>query len=145
MGTGEEGCSWRHEDKPCTDGGFEPKQVLEIATDKERADILSDIVGHPKASPSIEELVYMNPGLTEDTIRRCLSDLTEAGIVRERQIGSQNSDPDFPSTFYEVTAAARDVFDREGLFPAEAWQRQYEAVDRSDRIRALEQIPRPDN
>ncbi|QSX00492.1 ArsR family transcriptional regulator [Haloterrigena alkaliphila] len=127
-----------------TDAEFDTWRALQKATDKKRADLLADIVGHPTGMPSVEELDYMNPPLSDDAIRRHLNTLTEVGVVREREFEPGERLRDYPYKFYEITDAARDLFDRNGLFPEEAWQRQYRAVEKTARIREIESMPRPD-
>jgi hypothetical protein len=36
------------------------------------------------------------------------------------------------------------LFDRNGLFPEQAWTRQYESVTKTQRIREVETMPRPE-
>lgn len=127
-----------------SENGFETWRALQKATDKKRADLLADIVGHPKGMPSVEELDYMNPPLSEDAIRRHLSTLEEVGVVRVREFEPGNRLREYPYKFYELTAEARDLFDRNGLFPRDAWRRQYTAVEKTARITELESMPRPD-
>ncbi|MFP8953973.1 ArsR family transcriptional regulator [Natrialbaceae archaeon A-arb3/5] len=124
--------------------GFDAWRALQKATDKKRADLLADIVGHPKGMPSVEELDYMNPPLSDDAIRRHLHALADVGVVREREFETGERVRDYPYKFYELTAAARDLFDRNGLFPEAAWQRQYQSVEKTARIREIETMPRPD-
>ena len=127
-----------------TDEEFDSWRALQKATDKKRADILSDIVGHPSGVASVEELDYMNPPLSDDAIRRHLNTLEDVGVVREREFKSGERLRDYPYKFYELTEEARELFDRNGLFPKEAWQRQYQAVEKTARIREIEEMPRPD-
>ena len=126
------------------DGEFDAWRALQKATDERRANILADVVGHPKGMPSVEELDYMNPPLSDDAIRRHLKTLEGVGVVRERSFETGDRLRDYPYKFYELTEEARDLFDRNGLFPANAWQRQYRAVEKTSRIRDLEAMPRPD-
>jgi DNA-binding transcriptional ArsR family regulator len=126
------------------DKEFDTWRALQKATDKKRADILADIVGHPEGAPSVEELDYMNPPLSDDAIRRHLNALKAVGVVRELEFEPGERLRDYPYKFYELTGAARDLFDRNGLFPVDAWQRQYQAVEKTARIRDLEEMPRPD-
>jgi DNA-binding transcriptional ArsR family regulator len=123
---------------------FDAWRALQKATDKKRADILADIVGHPEGMPSVEELDYMNPALSDDAIRRHLTALMDVGVVTERSFEPGERLRDYPYKFYGLTDAARALFDRNGLFPEDAWQRQYQAVEKSARIRELESMPRPD-
>lgn len=125
------------------DEEFDAWRALQKATDKKRADILADIVGHPEGLPSVEELDYMNPSLSDDAIRRHLKELMGVGVVQERSFEPGERLRDYPYKFYELTDAARALFDRNGLFPEEAWQRQYQAVEKSSRIREIESMPRP--
>lgn len=122
---------------------FDAWRALQKAADKKRADVIADIVGHPQGLPSVEELDYMNPSLSADAIRRHLKELMAVGVVTERAFEPGERLRDYPYKFYELSEAARDLFDRNGLFPTEAWQRQYQAVEKTARIRELESMPRP--
>ncbi len=125
------------------DNGFNAWKALQKATDKKRADIIADIVGHPKGAPSVEELDYMNPRLSDDAIRRHLATLQDVGVVQLLEFEPGERTGGFPYQFFELTAEARDLFDRNRLFPEEAWMRQYQSVEKSPRIRDLEVMPRP--
>nr|WP_267625383.1 hypothetical protein [Halobium salinum] len=50
---------------PDNDDGEQPEfdtwRALQRVVDKNRADILADIVGNPKGTPTVEELDYMSP------------------------------------------------------------------------------------
>lgn len=138
-------------DSPDSDGeagsnneAFDTWRALQAATDKKRADIIADIAGHPKGTPSVEELDYMNPPLSDDSVRRHLKTLIEVGVVREHEFAPGDRLRDYPYKFYSLTEQARDLFDRNGLFPESAWQRQYQSVEKTDRIREIETMPRPD-
>ncbi|MEF8881120.1 MAG: ArsR family transcriptional regulator [Halapricum sp.] len=124
---------------------FDTWRALQKATDKKRADILADIVGHPKGTPSVEELDYMNPKLSDDAIRRHLQTLIEVGVVQELEVEKGERVRDFPRKFYAITDEARDLFDRNGLFPEAAWKRQYKSVKKTQRIREVETMPRPES
>lgn len=130
--------------RPSDPGELDAWRALQKATDKKRADILADIVGHPKGMPSVEELDYMNPALSDDAIRRHLKELMDVDVVADREFEPGDRLREFPYKFYEVTNEARELFDRNDLFPKRAWQRQYAAVEKTDRIREIEQMPRPE-
>lgn len=125
------------------DSGFDTWRALQEATDTKRANLIADIVGHPHDSITVEELDYMNPDLSDDAIRRHLDTLQSAGVVAERALDPGERHRDYPYKFYEVTDEARALFDRNGLFPEEAWTRQYRAVEKTPRIRDVEAMPRP--
>ncbi|PSQ51471.1 transcriptional regulator [Halobacteriales archaeon SW_8_65_20] len=127
-----------------TDESFDTWRALQRATDTKRADIIADIVGHPRGAPTVEELDYMNPPLSSDAIRRHLDTLEAVGVVRVREFEPGNQLRDFPYQFFELTGDARTLFDQNGLFPETAWQRQYQAVEKTSRIRDVETMPRPD-
>lgn len=124
---------------------FDTWLALQKATDKQRANLIADIVGHPKGAPSVNELDYMNPSLEVDAIRRHLSILLDVGVLQELVIPTGKRVRGYPYKFYTVTDAARSLFDRNELFPAEAWQRQYDRVGKTGEIRELEKMPRPTN
>lgn len=48
-----------------------------------------------------------------------------------------------PYTFYRVTEAARELFDRNGIFDRETWREQYAKVEKSDDVLAAERADRP--
>lgn len=123
---------------------FDEWRALQKATDKKRADVLSDVVGHPKGQPSVEELDYMNPPLSEHAIRRHLEALEAVGVVRRLEFEPGDRLRDYPYQFFELTEEARELFDTNGLFPEEAWRRQYQSVEKTARIRDVEAMPRPD-
>lgn len=124
--------------------GFDTWLALQKATDEKRANVLADVVGHPTGAPSVEELDYTNPPLSEDAIRRHLATLQEVGVIRERAVPTGERVRGYPYKFYELTGAARRLFDENGLFPRDAWRRQYDAVEKTARIRELEEMPRPE-
>jgi hypothetical protein len=122
---------------------FDEWRALQKATDKKRANIIADIVGHPKGTPSVEELDYMNPSLSDDSIRRHLSALKNVDVVEVITIDPGDRLRDYPYKFYRLTDNARELFDKNNLFPVDPWQRQYQRVEKNSRIHELEQMPRP--
>lgn len=123
-------------------GGFDAQRVVQVATDERRAAIVADIVGHPQGLPSVEELTYMSPTLDERAVRDQLEALQDAGVVRAFDLDERLRG--YPSTFYGLTDDVRAAFDDWGLFSEGPWQRQYQRVAKTPRIRALETMPRPD-
>ena len=123
---------------------FDEWRALQLATDQNRANIIADIVGHPTGMISVEELDYMNPDMSGDAIRRHLHKLMDVGVVDEHSFGPGDRMREFPYKFYAISANARKLFDRNLLFPVEAWRRQYQSVKKTARIRAVESMPRPD-
>jgi DNA-binding transcriptional ArsR family regulator len=119
--------------------------ALQKATDKQRANLLADIVGHPQGAPSVKELDYMNPSLEADAIRRHLSILQDVGVVDVLVVEPGDRVRGYPYKFYSLSDDAADLFDRNDLFPREAWRRQYDRVQKTGEIRELEAMPRPPN
>ena len=131
------------------DGGdgqneFEAWTALQKATDQARANLIADIVGHPQGAPSVQELDYMNPALGEDAIRRHLSVLAEVGVIAELVVAPSDRVRGYPYKFYQLTEQARALFDRNDLFPTDAWRRQYDRVEKTGEIAELEAMPRPE-
>jgi hypothetical protein len=122
---------------------FEAWTALQKATDQTRANLIADIVGHPQKAPSVKELDYMNPALGEDAIRRHLGVLQDVGVVAELVVAPGDRVRGYPYKFYQLTTSARELFDRNDLFPADAWQRQYARVEKPGDIAELEAMPRP--
>ncbi len=125
------------------ESAFDPWTALQKSTDESRANLIADIIGHPEGSPSVKELEYMNPSLAEDAIRRHLGVLQDVGVVEELVVEPGNRIRGYPYKFYTLTDEARELFDRNDLFPENAWSRQYARVQRSGEIRELEKMPRP--
>ncbi len=142
--------SMRPEAQRPSDGGdrglgdeFDTWTALQKATDKTRANLIADIVGHPEGAPSVKELDYMNPSLEADAIRRHLRTLQSVGVVEELVVEPGERIRGYPYKFYRLTAEARALFDRNDLFPEDAWRRQYARVEKTGEITELEEMPRP--
>ncbi len=126
-----------------SDDSFSNWVALKKATDETRAKLVADIVGHPKDAPCVKELDYMNPSIGEDAVRNHLKELREADIVEELVVEPGSRVRGYPYKFYQLTDEARRLFDENGIFPEEAWKRQYERVEKTAEIRELEEMPRP--
>lgn len=125
------------------DREFDTWLALQKSTDETRANLLADIVGHPEGAPSVKELDYMNPSLRAETIRRHLGILQDVGVVEERVVEPGRRVRGYPYKFYALTDDARALFDRNDLFPEDAWRRQYSRVQKTGEIKELERMPRP--
>ena len=131
------------EHTPDNGAGFDAWTALQKSTDRVRANLIADLVGHPKGAPSVKELEYMNPSLGADAIRRHLGILRDVGVVEELVVEPGDRIRGYPYKFYRLTDAARALFDRNDLFPEDAWERQYARVQRTGEIKELEAMPRP--
>lgn len=119
------------------------EEGFRTATSEPCANLIGDIVGHPKGQPSLPELIYMNPDLNEKAIRRELDHLTDLYIINKSTIPGRILDQEDPIPVYELTDEARQLFDREGIFYRDAWVRQYTSVLKTKNIQALEDLSRP--
>jgi hypothetical protein len=138
------GTERRPTDPPDTDAGeFNAWRALQVATDDDRAAVIADIVGHPTMA-SVEEIDYMNPSMSEHAIRRHLDRLETADVITTHELEPGERLREFPYQFYTVTTVARELFDQTDLFSVDAWQRQYQAVEKTQRIQEIETMPRPD-
>ena len=122
---------------------FDTWTALQRSTDRQRANLIADVVGHPRGAPSVKELDYMNPSLESDAIRRHLSILQDVGVVEALVIEPGERVRGYPYKFYRLTDEARTLFDQNDLFPEDAWRRQYERVQKTGEITELEEMPRP--
>ena len=107
---------------------MQPETALRKATDRTCTNLIADVVGHSKGAPSVTELNYMNPSFEEDAIRRHLGVLQEVSVIEELVVEPGNRIRGFPYEFYRLIGAARVLFDRNDLFPEDAWRRQYDRV-----------------
>lgn len=119
-------------------------RILQTVTEESRANIIADIVGHPDGAPSVDELTKTNPSLKKDTIRGHLSVLKEVNVVEELIIPVGERTRGYPYKFYQLTDEARELFDKNGLFPESAWKRQYDRLKKDPELQELEAMPRPD-
>lgn len=95
-------------------------RILDVATEETYANLIADIVGHPAGEPTLVDLERLNPSREADEVRQQLQTLRTVGVVHETERGEQR--------VFELTETARDIFDEQGLYPEDAWKRQYERV-----------------
>lgn len=118
-------------------------KALEVVTQDTRAGILADIVGHPKGMASVRELDHANPRVERSAIEEHLRTLIDAGVVAKEQLPVGERSRDLPYTFYRVTDAASELFDRNDIFDPKTWREQYAKVEKPDNVVAAEQTDRP--
>lgn len=133
-------------DSPGEDATETRRRILHVATEDVAHELLIDIAGHPKGAPSEKELDWMNPDVSRRTVGRRLEELVEAGVL-ERSSYEQGEQPEEADsnvrTFYQFTERARNLFDEVGLFDPDVWRPVYARVEKSDEVRAAENVPRP--
>lgn len=125
------------------DSDLDEWEALRTVTQETRAGIIADIVGHPKGMASVRELDHANPRIERSAIEEHLRTLIDAGVVVKEQLPVGERSRDLPYTFYRVTDAARELFDRNSIFDRETWRDQYAKVEKPDDVVAAEQAERP--
>lgn len=123
--------------------GFDPIAAFSALDDPTRANVVGTIVGHPKAAPSKKEIEYYNPGVASSTLTGHLQELEERGIVESVERDRLGLARGEPYRFFRLTAQARELFDRNGLFDEDAYRALFEEVEKTGDIRAAEAVERP--
>jgi len=124
--------------------GLDTWEALRTITQETRASLIADVVGHPEGTISVPELDYLNPDVERSAITEHLSLLVDVGVLAKATIPVGERSRDLPHTFYYVTEAGRDLFDRNDIFDETLWSEQYEKVTKSPEIREIEGMERPD-
>jgi DNA-binding PadR family transcriptional regulator len=124
--------------------GLDPITALSALDDTTRANIIGTIVGHPKGAPSKKELEYHNPSVAASTLTDHLSRLEEVGLIEVIERDREGLERGQPYRFFRLTAAARELFDRNNLYDPDAYRDLFAEVEKSDEIQAAEAVERPD-
>ena len=123
--------------------GLDPIAALSVLDDTTRANIIGTIVGHPKGAPSKKELEYYNPSVAASTLTDHLIRLEEVGLIEAIERDREGLERGQPYRFFQLTDAARELFDRNNLFEADAYRELFAEVEKTDEIKAAESIERP--
>ncbi len=123
--------------------GLNPITALGSLDDTTRANIIGTIVGHPKGAPSKKELEYYNPSVAASTLTDHLSRLKKVGLVEVVERDREGLQRGQPYRFFQLTDAARDLFDRNNLFEPDAYRAMFAEVEKTDEIEAAEAVDRP--
>jgi len=126
------------------DDELDPIEVMSALNTTTRKNIVGVIVGHQTSTPSKKELVYYLPNTPNSTISSNLSVLEEAGIIESASHERSDLEKGDPYRFFRLTNAARELFDRNGLFEEAAYKNHIEQTAKTDEIRDAESAPRPD-
>jgi DNA-binding transcriptional ArsR family regulator len=118
---------------------------LRLVAQETRGNLIQDILGHPRVSPTFDELVYVNPSKGRTTIREHLGDLEEAGIIDVLRLDEEEQEPRMPYTFYSISEDGYRFLNEHNLFVDELDEirSDYERVSKPDRIKKWENAPRP--
>lgn len=124
--------------------GLDTWEALRAITQETRASLIADVVGHPEGTISVPELDYLNPDIERSAITEHLARLVDVGVLGKTTIPVGERSRDLPYTFYYVTDAGRDLFDRNDIFDEALWREQYEKVTKSPDIKEIEGMDRPE-
>jgi len=123
--------------------GLDPIKALGTLDDTTRANIIGTIVGHPKSAPSKKELEYYNPSVAASTLTDHLTRLEEVGLIEVVECDREGLERGQPYRFFQLTDAARELFDRNNLFEPNAYRAMFAEVEKTDEIEVAEAIERP--
>jgi DNA-binding PadR family transcriptional regulator len=123
--------------------GLNPIEAFSALDDTTRANIIGTIVGHPKGAPSKKELEYYNPSVASSTLTGHLKRLEEVGLIEAVERDREGLDRGQPYRFFQLTDAARELFDRNNLFEPDAYQSLFAEVEKTPEIEAAEAVERP--
>lgn len=124
--------------------GLDPIKALSTLDDTTRANLIGTIVGHPKGAPSKKELEYYNPSVAASTLTDHLNRLEEVGLIEVVERDREGLKRGQPYRFFQLTEAARELFDRNNLFEPEAYRALFAEVEKTDEIEAAEAVERPE-
>ena len=123
--------------------GLDPIKALSVLDDTTRANIIGTIVGHPKGAPSKKELEYYNPSVAASTLTDHLNRLKDVGLIEVVERDREGLERGQPYRFFQLTDAVRELFDRNNLFDPDAYRELFAEVEKTDEIKAAEDIKRP--
>lgn len=123
---------------------LDPIEAMSALNTMTRKNIIGVIAGHPVSTPSKKELTYYLPDTPDSTISSNLSVLEEARIIESASHERADLERGEPYRFFRITDAARELFDRNGLFEEAAYKNLIEQTEKTNEIREAESASRPD-
>lgn len=123
--------------------GLNPIKSFGALDDTTRANIIGTIVGHPKGAPSKKELEYYNSSVASSTLSGHLKRLEQVGLIEVVERDREGLARGQPYRFFQLTDAARELFDRNNLFETDAYRSLFAEVEKSSEIEAAEAVDRP--
>ncbi|SMO90587.1 hypothetical protein SAMN06264867_1176 [Halorubrum cibi] len=91
----------------------------------------------------MREFDYTKLELGENAIRWHLGILQDVSVIAELVVEPDDHVRGYPYKFYRLTEQARELFDRNDLFPANAWWRQYARVEKPTKSPNSRKFPAP--
>ena len=123
--------------------GLDPIAAFSTLDDTTRANIIGTVVGHPTGTPSKKELEFYNPSVAASTLTGHLHRLEDIGLIEVIERDREGLEKGQPYRFFQLTTAARELFDRNNLFEPEAYRALFAEVEKSSEIEAAEAVERP--
>ena len=115
--------------------GLDPITAMSVLDETTRANIIGTIVGHPNGIPSKKELEYYNPNVASSTLTDHLVRLEEVGLIEVVERDREGLERGQPYRFFQLTDAARELFDRNNLFEPDAYRELFAEVEKTDEIK----------
>lgn len=125
------------------DMDLDPIAALSELDNTTSANIIGTIVGHPKGAPSKKELAYYNPSVAASTLTGHLNRLEEVGLIEGLERDRDGLERGEPYRFFQLTDAARALFDRNNLFDVGAYRALFDEVEKTTEIEAAQAVERP--
>lgn len=121
------------------------REAIRAITQETRANLIQDILGHPKSSPSKKELDYMNPSRNPATLKEHLDILEQIGLIEKIKLPEEERKRDLPNTFYYLTDGGRTFLEKHNILvdEEEEIKEDYAKVEKDPDIRKAEEAPRP--
>jgi DNA-binding PadR family transcriptional regulator len=123
-------------------GAGQAADIVNAAFDDRNAELIMDLVAHPKGMLCHKEFTILNPEVSESAISKRLTKLKEAGVVEK--VPSLDQSPGEPRAFFYLTDRAREVFDRNEMFDPEPVREMFDRINHSEEFKELFEKPRPD-
>jgi predicted ArsR family transcriptional regulator len=90
-----------------------------------------------------KELEYYNPSVAASTLTDHLARLEVVGLIEVVERDRKGLERGQPYRFFQITDAARELFDRNNLFEPDAYRAMFAEVEKTDEIEAAEAVERP--
>lgn len=116
-------------------------EIISVVNDKACANLIADIVAHPKGLVSPKEFSILNPPFSKSKISNRLTKFREAGVVAYEE--SLDQSPGEPRRYYYLTDKAREVFDRNNMFTPTPLEEMFDRITHTDEFLELLEKPRP--
>ena len=120
-------------------------ELLQVAMQDSRYQIISAILAHPEKQPSLKELDRAITSITLSTIRGHLQKLIDHEVVEERTLPKEDRTRDLPWKFFAVTDEAYNSLSEHDVLPdEEELSGIYSQAGKDETMQRYETAPRPE-